>query len=151
MASKPSSPLPQPSWKTSTSTPYAAATESRFSSTALTAMTSDLNVTSISRNASSSTNANTSGAVVLIWPSKSRVWAVMPVTATSASSREPTVAGTMSSRSASRAALDGPSLPFPATGMETTATVPSGLTLTSTGWFITSVRHGGVGQLLDLA
>ena len=45
----------------------------------------------------------------------------------------------MSSRSASRAALEGPSLPFPATGMETTATVPSGLTLTSTGWFITSV------------
>ena len=102
-------------------------------------MTSDLNVTSISRNASSSTNPNTSGAVVFIWASKSRVWAVIPVTATSVSSREPTVAGTMSSRSASRAALEGPSLPFPATGMETTATVPSGLTLTSTGWFITSV------------
>ena len=77
--------------------------------------------------------------MVFIWASKSLVWAVMPVTATSVSSREPTVAGTMSSRSASRAALEGPSLPFPSTGMETTATVPSELTLTSTGWFITSV------------
>ena len=57
VASKPSSDLPQPSWKTSTSTPYAAATESRLSSTALTAMTSDLNVTSIKTNASRSTNA----------------------------------------------------------------------------------------------
>ena len=105
VVSKPRRALPHPSWKTSTSTPYAAATESRLSNTALTAMTSDLNVTSIKTSASSSTNANTSGAVVFIWLSKSRVWAVIPVTATSASSREPTVAGTMSSRRASSAAF----------------------------------------------
>ena len=59
--SKPSSDSPWPSWKTSTSTPYAAPTDSRFSTIALSGITIERNVTSSSRNARPSTNANTIG------------------------------------------------------------------------------------------
>ena len=51
----------QPSWKTRTSTPNAAAVESRFSRIALIGMTIERNATSSSRNDRPSTNAMTSG------------------------------------------------------------------------------------------
>ena len=119
--------MPQPCWKTSTRIPYAAPTDSRFSTTALTAITSERNDTSISTNASSRTNPNTSGAAVFIWSMKSRAYAVSPVTATSVSGSDPTVAGTMSSRSASSASFEVASVPSPATGIETIATVRVGV------------------------
>ena len=53
---------PQPYWKTATTTPYAAPTESRLSTTALAAITIDRNATSSRPNARSSTNPKTSGA-----------------------------------------------------------------------------------------
>src|SRR3712207_8149599 len=48
-----------------------------------------------------------------------------PVTPASAFATAPTVAGTISSRSSSTAAIDVLSVPFPAIGIEMFATVPS--------------------------
>ena len=59
---KPSRLSPQPHWKTATSTPYAAPTESRLSTIAFTAITIERNETSSSRNANTSTKPNTIGA-----------------------------------------------------------------------------------------
>src|SRR5204862_328458 len=50
-----------PSWKIQTSTPYDAATESKFNRIALIGTTIERNVSSNSRKASPSTNANTIG------------------------------------------------------------------------------------------
>jgi len=58
---KPSSDSRWPYWKIHTSTPYAAPTDSRLSTTALAGITIERKVTSSSRNAVESTNANTSG------------------------------------------------------------------------------------------
>jgi hypothetical protein len=72
---------PQPYWKMATSTPYAAPTDSRFSTIAFTAMTIERNESSRSRNANVSTNANTSGAECLSNALPSAEDAVSPVTA----------------------------------------------------------------------
>ena len=60
----------------------------------------------------------------------------MPPTAYSTPSTLPTVCGTSSSRRVDRAASDASSVPFPASGMSTTATVLSALTSTSIGLLI---------------
>ena len=57
----PSGPANQPSWKTSTRTPYAAATDSRLSRIALIGMTIEWKAMSISRNDSPSTKPKISG------------------------------------------------------------------------------------------
>ncbi len=62
IAVKPSSDCRWPSWKIQTRTPYAAATESRLRTIALTGMTIERNVVMSSRNASVSTNTKTHGA-----------------------------------------------------------------------------------------
>src|SRR5690348_3070962 len=72
---------PQLHWKIATTTPNAAATESRLSAMAFAAMTSERNDTSSSRNANSSTNPNTRGTELLSAALKSYEFAVMPVTA----------------------------------------------------------------------
>src|SRR5215204_3940502 len=77
---KPSSDSPQPCWNTSTSSPYAAPMDSRFSTIALAAITSDRNETSSSTNASSSTNTNTSGPLLDTCSLKSIEPAAAPVT-----------------------------------------------------------------------
>ena len=58
--------VPQPNWNTATTTPYAAATDSRFRMTALAAITSERNDASSSRNAKVSTKPNTSGSELFI-------------------------------------------------------------------------------------
>ena len=73
--------------------PYAAPTDSRFSTIALIGTTIDRNVTSSRMNASVRTNANTIGRCDLIASLKSFEPAVKPVTLTSASGSRPTVAG----------------------------------------------------------
>ena len=50
-----------PSWKTSTSSPYAAPTESRFAAIDVAATTSERNASTSSRKLSPSTNAKTIG------------------------------------------------------------------------------------------
>ena len=62
---------------------------------------------------------------------------------------EPTVAGTISSRSAASAAFDGPSLPLPAIGIAMFATVPSSLTSTRIGWCIRPVASACRSQVCD--
>ena len=57
----PSGPANQPCWKTRTSTPYAAAVESRFSRIALIGMTIEWKATSISRNDRPRTNTKIGG------------------------------------------------------------------------------------------
>ena len=103
MYSKPSSSFAKPCWNTSTRTPYAAATDSRFSTIVFSAMTTERKATSMSRNASPSTNANTSGALPRTASLKSFEPAVSPVTPASTPSIPPTVAGTISFRSVASA------------------------------------------------
>src|ERR1700759_1789531 len=81
---------PQPNWNTATTTPYAAATESRFRTTALTAITSERNEASSSRKANVSTKPNTSGTELFIIAFQSCEAAVSPVTAYSAPGSAPT-------------------------------------------------------------
>ena len=66
---------------------------------ALIGITIERNVISSSRNASPSTNANTSGRCVRIRSLKSRLPAVSPPTATSTPGTSPIVAGMISLRS----------------------------------------------------
>jgi hypothetical protein len=54
-------------WKTTTSSPYAAAAESRFSAIEVRATTTERNVTIIMMNVSNSTNAITSGNLDRTW------------------------------------------------------------------------------------
>ena len=110
---------PQPHWKTATSTPYAAPTESRLSTIALIGITSDRNETSRSRNAKQRTKAKTSGADDFIFSFQSFDPAVVPVTATSTPGSLPTVAGMISVRSVSSARSTSSSVPSPTSGMST--------------------------------
>ena len=63
---KPNRSAPTPSWKTSTISPYAAPTESRFMMIALTGRTMERNTISKSTKLSASTNAMTIGRYVFI-------------------------------------------------------------------------------------
>src|SRR3954454_10126605 len=125
--------LPAPCWKTSTSTPYAAATESRLSRIALAATTIERKATSISANANSSTNAITGARFDLSSAAESFHEAVRPVTPASAPGRAATVSGTIVSRRRLKASFEAASVPFPAIGTVTFATVPAGLTATVIG------------------
>ena len=69
---------PQPHWKTATRMPYAAATESRLRTIALSAITIERNATSRSRNANRRTKPKTSGADDFIIALKSKDAAVEP-------------------------------------------------------------------------
>src|SRR5918994_1526845 len=99
---KSSSPSAQVCWKTSTSSPYAAATESRFSAIAVVATTTERKETSTSTNVSPSTKAITHGSRALSIAEKSTVAAVPPPTAASAPGTRPTVSGTRVVRSSER-------------------------------------------------
>jgi hypothetical protein len=124
---------PQPHWKTATSRPYAAATESRLSTIEVAAITTDRNETNSSRNARPSTNASTSGMLRSSEAVKSTELAVERVTATSAPSTRPSVAGMTSSRSVRTARSEMASVPEPDSPTLTTAALRSGLTSTSIG------------------
>ena len=99
---------------------------------ALIGITIERNVTSSRMNARLSTNRNTIGRCDFIVSRKSFDEAVMPLTATSASSL-PTVAGTTSSRRTRTDSSEAASVPLPWTASDTTATVLSGLTSTPEG------------------
>ena len=130
---KPRIPSAQLCWKTSTSRPYAAPTDSRLSSTAFIGITIDRNVTSSSRKQSASTNANTSGACAFICSLKSCVPAVSPVTAAFTPETVPSVDGITRSRSVSSALTDAPFEPFPCIAIETVSTVLSEFTSVEIG------------------
>ena len=136
MELKPSRLLPKPCWKTSTSTPYAAATDSRLSRIALTAITSERNATSISANASRSTKATTIG----VFDFSSSAWsfhcAVRPVTPASVFGRVPSVAGMITSRNSASDSFEAASVPLPSIGTVMFATVASLLTATVIGSYI---------------
>src|SRR5215510_762620 len=125
-------PFAQSCWNTSTSTPKAAATESRLSTIALTAITIDRNAASSNTKANASTNANTSGAVRCIESPKSFEIAVSPVTPASEATG-PTVLGTSLLRSVESAAYEAALLPVPTIGSSTRATVRGRFTATVTG------------------
>ena len=108
---------------------------------ALIGITIEWNVISIRMNASPSTKANTTGVRTPIRSLKSTDAAVPPVTPTSTPWICPTVAGTTLSRRVFSACWDSASLPSPASGMLTRATVWSGLTVTSIGLFISPVAR----------
>src|SRR6266516_2886306 len=130
---KPRKLSPQPHWKTATSTPYAAPTESRLRTIAFTAITIDRNETRSRMNAKTRTKPNTIGAFCFSKAFSSADCAVGPVTAYVAPDTLPTVAGRTSFRSVSSAALETESAPLPASGIETRATVCDGFTSTTTG------------------
>src|SRR6266540_6999399 len=130
--SKPRICFPHPCWKTSTSTPYAAATESRLSRIAFTAITSERNEKSNRTNANVSTNRNTNGADDFIESLKSFVNAVSPVTPDSVFGTAPSVNGMIWSRRNASEAIDASSVPSPSTGIEMCATVRAGLDRKST-------------------
>ncbi len=74
MAPTPSAPTrdaPQPCWKTATRMPYAAPTDSRFSTIEVTATVSERNDSSISTKANTTTNANTGTTEPTSWSLKS--------------------------------------------------------------------------------
>src|SRR5436190_5578 len=100
---------------------------------AFTGMTSERKVTSSSRNAAVSTKMNTSGACDFIVSLKSFELAVSPVTSALAPGTRSTVVGMSESRSCASALLERESLPFPTTGMSTSATVCAALTLSVLG------------------
>jgi hypothetical protein len=91
------------------------------------------NVTSRSRNARPSTNANTIGRCDVIESLKSFEPAVMPVTLASTPLTRSIVVGSTSSRSFASAAFEVASVPLPCIGIDTTSTVLSGLMLVVTG------------------
>ena len=122
-----------PFWKTRTSTPYAAPTESRLSTIALMGMTIERKVSSSSTNASPSTKAKTIGARAFIVSLKSLEPAVQPVTFVSVPGTLPIVAGMTSWRSASSARLEVASVPLPASGMSTRAALRDALASTLIG------------------
>ena len=67
----PTTPAPQPSWKTAVSTPYAAATESRFITAALIGMTTDRNARRRTKMLRSTTTAIISGSLSAIFSARS--------------------------------------------------------------------------------
>ena len=127
---------PQPHWKIATSMPYAAATERRLSTIALSAITIDRNATRSSRNANRRTKPNTSGADDFIIELKSKDFAVAPPTAYSTPGTVPIVAGTSSFRSVASAWFETSSAPLPASGIATSNVFPSGLVSTWIGFCI---------------
>ena len=131
--SKPSSDSAQPCWNTSTSTPYAAPTESRFRTIAFSGTTIDRNATSSNRNASASTNTITYGTPCFICRVKSTSSAVAPVTAVSTPGTRPSVAGTRSFRRISIARRLAALSPPPVSGSSSDAPSPSGPPLTVNG------------------
>src|SRR4029079_758259 len=112
---------------------------------ALVGITIDRNTTSNNRNANPSTNANTYGARCFIVMLKSRVAAVVPVTATSVlSGSVASTGGITSVRSASSAATAAASSPLPASAKSIRATVLSSLTVTRIGSWSTPVARARV-------
>ena len=134
-------PSAQSCWKTSTSRPYAAPTESRLSSTAVSGMTIERNVASRSTNARPSTNANTHGMralhllVEVVRPRR------LAGDGVSTSASPPTVAGSTSSRSVAAPSSEASSSPLPAMRDRTSATVWSGLISSSIGANICARRE----------
>ena len=123
-----------PSWNTQVTIPIAAATETMFSRIALIGITIERNVNSSSRNAIPKTKANTYQMRDAIRSLKSTDPAVNPLTpATSAPGTPSNTLGTTSSRIAPSAAIDASSVPVPASGTSTTATLPSPDTFRVTG------------------
>ena len=100
-------------------------------------------------NASPSTNANTIGRRAFMTSLKSFEPAVMPVTLTSVPLTFPIVCGMTSSRSLASAASERASVPSPASGMSTCASVWSGFVVTVTGWPKPFVLGGGPLQVGD--
>ena len=90
-------------------------------------------VTSRSRKARPSTKVKTSGIRALIIALKSLVPAASPVTATVAPGIFPTVAGIRSLRRVESAAMDASLVPFPASGISITPSLPEESILTSIG------------------
>ncbi len=91
---------------------------------ALTGITIDRNVTISSTNARVSTNPKTSGVLrdsIVLW---SRSIAVWPVTLTVTLSTVPSVDGISRSCSVVSACFEAASVPSPASGIDSTATVP---------------------------
>ena len=115
------------------STPYAAPTDSRLSTIALAGMTIERNVTSSSRNASDEHEHEDQGARDFISSLKSKEPAVSPVTGASAPGSRPSGPGMTSSRSVCSARLEVSSVPVPAIGTLTWATLRSRLLTTVTG------------------
>ena len=130
---KPSKDSRWPSWKIHTSTPYAAPTDSRFSTIAVAGITSERKVTSSSRNASASTNTKTHGARAFMRSLKSLDIAVLPVTDAFTPGSRSSVAGRTCSRRAASARLDVASVPLPATAIVTTPTARSRLRVKPNG------------------
>ena len=125
---KPRSGCAQRCWKTSTRTPYAAPTESRFSTIAFSGTTIERNATSSSTNANASTNAITYGIPCFIWRVKSTSSAVTPVTAVSTPGTRPSVCGTSSCAEDARPRAGSRALsPAPVSGSSIDAAVRSGL------------------------
>ena len=105
----------------------------------MTAITIERNETSRSPKANSRTKPKTFG-IELVWALlKSCEFAVEPVTAYSTPSSVPTVRGRTSSRRVSSARVETVSMPVPASGISTLATVPSRLVSTLIGGFICPV------------
>src|SRR2546421_2282577 len=75
----PSAGPPQPHWKTATTTPYAAAIDSRFIAAAFSASSGARNITSNSTNAASTTTAMTTGSRFESWSRNSSWAAMLPV------------------------------------------------------------------------
>ena len=101
------------------------------------------NVTSSSRNARPSTNANTNGRREFMRSLKSFEPAVMPVTLAVVPGTRSIVAGMVLSRRVASAASDVSSVPLPGSGMLTIATSLLGETIVLTG------PEALGGQLLD--
>ena len=116
-------PAPQPCWKIAVITPYAAPTDSRFSTIAVPAITGERNATSISRKVTTSTNANTGRIEWCNWSLKSTPNASCPPTATLAPDSSPKVCGTTCVRKVFSACTDAASVPFPANGTSICATL----------------------------
>ena len=114
---KPSRPSAHVCWKTSTSSPYAAPTESRLSSTALIGITIERNVTSSSRKQSASTNAEHDRRVRLhLLVEVVRAGRLAGDVGDSTPGTAPTVGGIRSSRSVCSARTDAALLPSPCSG-----------------------------------
>ncbi len=102
-----------------------------MSTIALIGITIERNVNSSSRKASANTKAKISGRRDTSRSWKSFDCAAEPETFVSAPFTRPTVVGTTCLRIARSAPSEGPSLPLPRVGIETSATVPSRLTVVS--------------------
>ncbi len=112
-------------------------------------MTTERKATSRSPKARRRTNAKTYGARSLVSWLKSYEDAASPVTATSTPSTAPIVAGMTSSRSVTSAWVEASSVPVPASGTETIATVSASFTWTWIGssiWPVASACLPEVGE-----